>query len=132
MGENCGVEESRRRKEVYESELRNCFIGAVEGNAEMMTMKFEVCDVKKALAAVWRIAVKGNRICFGPQNEDCYVQNVRDGRKMMMRRKGGSYVIDVVMNGESMEITVDSAAEESVCPNWFGEDFGIQRVEKGR
>ena len=58
MGGNCGVEESRRRKEVYESGLRNCFIGAVEGNAEMMTMKFEVCDVKKALAAVWRIAVK--------------------------------------------------------------------------
>ena len=50
----------------------------------------------------------------------------------MMRRKGGSYVMDVVMNGESREITVDSAAEESVCPSWFGEDFGIQRVERGK
>ena len=95
-------------------------------------MRFEVCGVKKPLAAVWRIAGKGNRVCFGSEEGDNYIQNINDGRKMMMRRKGGSYVIDVVMNGETQEITVDSAAEESVCPIWFGEDFGIQRVEKGR
>ena len=84
-------------KEVYVCEARSeveggkVFIGAVEGKEENMTMKFEVCDVKKALAAVWRIAAKGNRVCFGPDGVDCYIQNVRDGKKIMMRRKGGEY-----------------------------------------
>ena len=50
----------------------------------------------------------------------------------MMRKKGGSYVIDVCMNGVTQEITVDSAAEESVCPNDFGEEFGIAKVECGK
>ena len=94
LGESHEVEEEARR-----------FIGAVEeGKKEEMSMKFEVCGVKKPLAAVWRIAGKGNRVCFGPGEEDNYIQNVSDGRKMMMRRKGGSYVIDIVMNGETQEI----------------------------
>ena len=98
-------------KEVYVCEARSeveggkVFIGAVEGKGESMTMKFEVCDVKKALAAVWRIAAKGNRVCFGPDDVDCYIQNVRDGRNIMMRSKEGSYVMDVLMNGESKEMT---------------------------
>ena len=29
-------------------------------------MEFQVSEVKKPLAAVWRIAGKGNRVCFGP------------------------------------------------------------------
>ncbi len=51
-------------------------------------MKFQVCEVQKALAAVWRIAANGNGVCFGPEEKDCFIQNVEDGREMMMRMKG--------------------------------------------
>ena len=34
--------------------------------------------------------------------------------------------------GVTTEITVDSAAEESVCPFWWAEDFGMKAVEPGK
>ena len=41
-------------------------------------------------------------------------------------------MIDVVTeNGKKEEITIDSAAEESVCPERWAESCGIERVEKG-
>ena len=95
-------------------------------------MRFEVCDVKKPLAAVWRIASRGNKVCFGPEDGDCYIEHIGSGRRMPMRRKGGSYVIDAVMEGgRKEEITVDSAAEESVCQEGFG-GGKMEKVEKGR
>ena len=58
-------------------------------------MEFQVSEVRKPLAAVWRIAEKGNRVCFGPAVEDNFVENIESGDKMFMRRVGGSYVLDV-------------------------------------
>ena len=50
-----------------------------------------------------------------------------------MRKKGRAFVIDMLMDGgKAEEITIDSAAEESVCPERWAEEFGIQRVEKGK
>ena len=43
-----------------------------------------------------------------------------------MRRKGGAYVIDVVIDGKEEEITIDSVAEEPVCPVWWGKDAGLE------
>ena len=58
-----------------------------------MGMEFQVSDVRKPLAAVWRIAEKGNRIQFGPTDEECFIKNVKTGEKVGLTRKGGSYVM---------------------------------------
>ena len=58
-------------------------------------MEFQVSEVKKPLAAGWRIAEKGNRVCFGPGEKDNFVENIESGEKMYLRRVGGSYVLDV-------------------------------------
>ena len=49
-----------------------------------------------------------------------------------MRRRGNAWVVDVAMegSGKEAEIWVDSAAEESVCPVGFAEEFDM--VESGR
>ena len=62
-------------------------------SGSVLGMTFQASDVQKPLAAVWRIADKGNRVCFGPGPEDNYIQNVSSGEKIAMVRRGGSYVI---------------------------------------
>ena len=98
-----------------------------------MEMGFQVCDVKRALAAVSRITAKGNRVSFGPEEDDNYIQHVESGKKIMMRKKGGAYVVDVVLvgSGKKTEITIDSAAEEAVCPAEWAAEFGTTQVKKG-
>ena len=50
-----------------------------------------------------------------------------------MRRRGKSYVIEVKLpSGEIAVITVDSAAEESVCPKGWAAEFKELAVEKGK
>ncbi len=58
----------------------------------MLGMTFQASDVQKPLAAVWRIAGKGNRVCFGPGPEDNYIQNIASGDEIEMVRRGGSYI----------------------------------------
>ena len=66
------------------------------GNSErILGMDFQVSDVQKPLAAVWRVADAGNIVQFGPKAEDNFVKSVKTGEKMMMKKKGGSYVIEV-------------------------------------
>ena len=76
-----------------------------------------------------QVCEKGNLIQFGDEPEDCFIKNKQKNRKIFMRKKKGSYVLDVefVMKKENEtislgkgEITVDSAAEESVCPIEWG------------
>ena len=57
-------------------------------------MKFQASDVQKPLAAVWRIAERGNRIHFGPEAEDNFIENIHSGKRIDMVRKGGSYVVE--------------------------------------
>lgn len=66
-----------------------------EKRGSVMGLDFQASDVRKPLAAVWRIAEKGNVVRFGPLEEDNYIQNVETGEKQMMRKKGRSYVLDV-------------------------------------
>ena len=47
---------------------------------ELMSFSFQVSDVQRPLAAVWRIAEKGNIVQFGPRKEDDYIQNVITSR----------------------------------------------------
>jgi hypothetical protein len=102
-------------------------------------LTFQATDVKKALAAVWRVCEKGNLIQFGDEPEDCFIKNKKTDRTIFMRKKKGSYVLDVefvikkddetVSLGKG-EITVDSAAEESVCPLDWGGAFALKEPRK--
>ena len=105
------------------------FIGAVEREKTVqMGLAFQVTDVKKPLVAVKRIAERGNVVQFGPEEKDNYIANKKTGDKIFLRRKGGSYVMDVQFSsgGGWTEITVDSAAEDSVCPKDRGGNFGLE------
>jgi hypothetical protein len=64
-----------------------------EKEGDVMSLGFQVSDVSKPLLAVWRIAEKGNKIQFGPEEQDNFIENVKTGKRVMMKRKGGSYVI---------------------------------------
>ena len=112
------------------------FIGAVPVG-EVMEMKFQVCDVRKPLAAVWKICKNQNIVQFGPRDEDNFIMNIRTGKKIWMKKKSGSYVIEVDFVDDkfekcgSGEITIDSAAEESVCPRVWADCFPADEVKKG-
>ena len=71
-------------------------------NSAVMSLGFQVSDVQKPLVAVRRIAEKGNLVQFGPKAEDNYIENVSTGSRIMMIRKGGSYVIPAEMVVEDM------------------------------
>ena len=97
-----------------------------------MNLGFQVADVKRPLLAVKRITEKGNIVQFGPEEEDNFISNKLSGDKLMLRENGrGSYIMDVsFVGGGKTQITVDSAAEESVCPWEWGEQFGVSEADK--
>ena len=71
---------------------------------------------------------------FGPTYETCFVQNISSGKRVGLRKKGGAYVMDVefIYGGAvvgTAEITIDSGAEESVCPKSFWEMFEVRAVK---
>ena len=60
-------------------------------------MRFQVCDVQRPLAAVWRIVEQGKVVQFGPAVEDNYIWDPQTHEKIAMRRKGRSFVLDADM-----------------------------------
>jgi hypothetical protein len=97
-----------------------------------MGLTFQVAAVKKPLISVKRITEKGNRVCFGPGEEDNFIENRASGDKIKLRQAGkGSYLLDVSFSGgKKTEITVDSGAEENVCPWEWGQEFGVNTAGK--
>ena len=79
------LEEKKRMGEEKKMRKEKVFIGAVETGK--LAMVFQVCDVVRALAAVWKITAKGNKVVFGMGEEESYIENVSDGKKIMMRKK---------------------------------------------
>ena len=72
------------------------------GGAEaVMSLGFQVSDVQKPLAAVWRIAEKGNVVQFGPNDSDNYILNPKSGDKVMLRRKGNKFILDMDFVGRA-------------------------------
>jgi hypothetical protein len=61
------------------------------GESAIMSLKFQVSDVQKPLAAVRRISEKGNRVVFGPEGN--YIENMATGKRINMVKRGGSYVV---------------------------------------
>ena len=97
-----------------------------------MNLKFQVADVKKPLISVKRILEQGNHVGFGPTRDDNFILNKSTGDRMLLDPKGqGSFVMKVAFeDGTSTEITVDSGAEENVCPYWWGQQYGIKPASK--
>ena len=69
----------------------------------IMSLNFQMSDVQKPLVAVRRITERGNTVQFGPRDEDNFIKNGTTGSKIMMTRKGGSYVIPAEMMVEDMD-----------------------------
>ena len=99
--------------------------------AEVLGMTFQVTDVKKPLMSVARVAEKGNIIQFGPKPTDNFIQT-GDGQKIPLEENGrGSYLMTVdFVGGGRGTITVDSGAEDSVCPKEWAKQFGTSEAER--
>ena len=106
-------------------------LDVVESKPELTQIQlgFQVTDVKKPLVAVKRICEKVNVVQFGPGANDNFISNKQSGAKMYLKPKGRSYVMQVQFgNGEWSEVTVDSAAEESVCPKDWAQQYGMKEM----
>ena len=57
-------------------------------------MTFQVTDVRKLLLAVRRLVEKGNVVQCGPEPEHNFILNKATNKKIMMEKKGGSFVIE--------------------------------------
>ena len=119
---------NRKRKEEFEEEVRIQPVTQGEVNMDLM---FQVADVKRPLASVRRIVENGNHVHFGPKDEDNFIMDRETGDKVKLRPNGrGSYMLDVSFEGGRRgEITIDSGAEDSVCPWEWGKEFGL--TQKG-
>ena len=95
-----------------------------------MNLIFQVADCRKSLLSVRRIVEHGNVVQFGPKRDDNYIMNKTSGNKIGLKETGtGSYVMEVDMAGMGRTlITVDSGAEDSVCPKDWGSSFGTKPV----
>ena len=87
------------------------------------------------MIALRRLVETGNRVEFGPGQDENYIQNVKSGKKIHMRmRKPGSYILDLDMKEKSgkAQVCVDSGAEKSVCTvAWGGvPDQRVHQVER--
>ena len=132
--------------DVIKVEVDETFIGAVMKESQTMSMGFQVAGVKKALAAVSKICKAGNVVQFGEDPADCFIKHKMTGKKVMLTPRRGSYVLNVefvtkAQNDKGEEewhtmgrevITIDSGAEESVCPLGWGEWFGLSPVKPGK
>ena len=102
------------------------------GSLKTMKLGFQVAAVKKPLIAVKRIVEQGNVVQFGKKEDDNFILNTATGDKMMLKPNGrGSYVMQVRFHeGDKTEVTVDSGAEESVCPWDWGLQFGTKSADR--
>ena len=97
----------------------------VDSKAVKMCLRFQVADVKKPWVSVKKIVEQGNKVGFGPKEDDKSIFNEETGNRLIGKASGrGSYLMSVrFVGGEKTEITVDSGAEENVCPWEWGKQF---------
>ena len=67
----------------------------VEGMSAPIGMCFQVSDARNPLASVARITENGNVVQFGPRAEDNYIFNPDTEEKVMLRKKGNKFILDV-------------------------------------
>ena len=111
-------------------EVSVCPVEVGEGSKEKLnlSMKFQVADVIKPLVSVKKLTDKGNRVCFGPEEEDNFIENKQTKNRIGLRcTEKGLYLLRVKFpGGDATDTVIDSGAEENVCPKWWGEDFGSE------
>ena len=83
-------------------------------------------DAKRMLASVDKIVEAGNRVSLGEEPEENFVENVKTGRRMVMEKERGVYVVKAIVKSGNRQvkcsIVVDSGASECVMPKaWFPE-----------
>ena len=90
-----------------------------------MRFLFHAAEVSKPLLSVKRITECGNLVHFGPTAEDSFIQNVSTGDRVYLRETPtGSYVLDVNLRESGRtEITIDSGAEDNVCPFQWAPEY---------
>ena len=64
-------------------------------DGKLKSMGFHCSEVRKPLGAVSRICEKGNIVQFGPEEKDCFIQNIKSKEKIPMKIEKGTYVIEV-------------------------------------
>ena len=97
-----------------------------------MKLNFQVTDVKKPLLAVRRVVEQGNTVGFGPGGKDNFIKNNKTKDIVLLKPNGrGSYILRVKLeDGSETDITVDSGAEESVCPLEWAKMHDVYESEK--
>ena len=60
-----------------------------------VSMTFQVSDCRNPLASVARIVEKGNIVQFGPKAADNFIFNLENGERVMLRKKGRKFILDV-------------------------------------
>ena len=58
-------------------------------------MKFQVCEVSKALGSVMNIVKNGNRVVFDESGS--YIENKGNGSRMWLTEHDGVYVLDCLV-----------------------------------
>ena len=80
------------RMEHYGEKRVRCGVGGMDAPISML---FQVSDARNPLASVARITENGNLVQFGPRAEDNYIFNPETEEKVMLRKKGRKFVLDV-------------------------------------
>ena len=86
--------------------------------SRLSSIRFNVANVSKPLAAAVKVAEAGNLIVMHPDESKCFIQNLESGERMQMRKDRGTFVFDVVYEDtkETGTVTLDSGAGVSVWP----------------
>ena len=71
------------------------------GWEQLIGLPFQVCDVKRPLAAVSQICKRGNIVQFGEREEDCYIMNVSTQEKIWLSLENGQYVMEASLASET-------------------------------
>ena len=71
------------------------------GWEKVIGLPFQVCDVKRPLAAVSQICKKGNIVQFGEKEEDCFIMNVSTQERIWLSLENGQYVMEACLASES-------------------------------
>jgi hypothetical protein len=115
------------------SELTEKLIASAEKvTTSVCQMTFHVTDANKVLASVTKMTEAGNQVNFTKRRS--YVESP-DGKKAMLRKRGGVYVLDVIFfDGENAvrgEVIVDSGAADNVMPKGMLTGIVMRGREKG-
>ena len=72
-------------------------------------MKFEVCNVTRALGSVSQMCRAGHKVVFNPPDDPSgsYIQHIETGQKMWLVEKDGIYLLDVRVTPENRQAAND-------------------------